>query len=157
MKLSDINALWDVPWCIGGDFNAIRFSQERRGGSKITRTMRGFNNFVKECALVDIPLQNTCFTWSNFQVNPSCTRFDRFLYSQEWEELFGIPSQSSLPRVTSDHSPILLHRNPPRMGPSPFRFENMWLSHLSLKDEIVKWWRSTQTSGWQGFSFITSY
>lgn len=139
LELLDIKVLWDILWCLGGDFNAIRFSHEKRGASRITRSMRGFNKFVNDYALVNPPLLNATFTWSNFQDLPSCNRLDRFLFNCEWEVIFGTPSQTLLSRTTSDHSPILLHHIIHRRGPSPFRFENMWLSHPNFHNEIVYW------------------
>lgn len=29
-ELDDIKARWDLPWCIGGDFDLVRFSHERK-------------------------------------------------------------------------------------------------------------------------------
>lgn len=54
-QLVDIQALWNIPCCLGGDFNAIWFSQEIRGGSRTTRSMRGSNDFINNCALIDCP------------------------------------------------------------------------------------------------------
>lgn len=31
-ELEDVRNRWDLPWCVGGDFNVIRFSHEKRGG-----------------------------------------------------------------------------------------------------------------------------
>lgn len=80
LELSNIRALWDVLWCLGGDFNVIRVSQHKRRGSRITRSMRGFNSFVNNCTLIDLPLMNARFIWSNFQEFPSYSRLDRFLF-----------------------------------------------------------------------------
>ena len=55
-------------------------------------------------------------------------RLDRFLVTDDWDGYYGDPVQSLLPRPSSDHFPVLLEGGGtlPR-GPSPFRFENMWL------------------------------
>jgi len=36
---------WDIPWCLGGDFNVIRFPSERFTGGRLTWAMRDFSAF----------------------------------------------------------------------------------------------------------------
>ena len=69
---------------MGGDFNVIRRSSEKLGGSRLTSNMRDFDSFIRECELLDPPLRNASFTWSNLQDSPVCKRLDHFLYSNEW-------------------------------------------------------------------------
>lgn len=45
-KLDDIKAHWDLPWCIGGDFNLVRFPRERNVGSRWDASMRKFGAFI---------------------------------------------------------------------------------------------------------------
>ena len=59
--------------------------------------------------------------------NQSWARLDRFLVTQNWLDQFSGVFQSRLLRPTLDHFPILLEGGGLRRGPSPFRFENMWL------------------------------
>lgn len=35
-ELSQVAGMWNCPWLIGGDFNAIRYPNEKRGGRAIT-------------------------------------------------------------------------------------------------------------------------
>ncbi|RVW34503.1 putative ribonuclease H protein [Vitis vinifera] len=107
-----------------------------------------------DCELIDLPLRSASFTWSNMQVNPVCKRLDRFLYSNEWEQAFPQSIQGVLPRWTSDHWPIVLETNPFKWGPTPFRFENMWLQHPSFKENFGRWWREFQGNGWEGHKFM---
>ncbi|RVW81340.1 putative mitochondrial protein [Vitis vinifera] len=62
--------------------------------------------------------------------------------------------QEVLPRWTSDHWPIVLETNPFKWGPTPFRFENMWLQHPSFKEHFGSWWREFQGNGWEGHKFM---
>ena len=50
-KLDAIKGLWDDPWCVGGDFNSIRFLGERRNGLNLTTEMRRFSEVIEEFSL----------------------------------------------------------------------------------------------------------
>ncbi|RVW63725.1 hypothetical protein CK203_052745 [Vitis vinifera] len=89
VELSDIVGLSYPHWCVvGGDFNVIRRSSEKLGGSRLTPSIKDFDDFIRDCELIDSPLRSAPFTWSNMQENPVCKRLDRFLYSNEWEKYF---------------------------------------------------------------------
>ena len=60
--------------------------------------MRCFDIFIRESGLLDPPLSNAAFTWSNMQVDPICKRLDRFLFSSEWDSFFSQSLQEALPR-----------------------------------------------------------
>ncbi|KAJ9678294.1 hypothetical protein PVL29_020454 [Vitis rotundifolia] len=154
MELLDIYGLSFPLWCVGGDFNVIRRSSEKLGGSSLTSSMKDFDDFIRECELLDPPLRNAPFTWSNMQENLVCKRLDRFLHSNEWEQSFPQSLQEVLPRRTSDHWPIVLETNPFKWGPTPFRFENMWLQHHNFKECFKSWWRGFQGTGWEGHKFM---
>ena len=57
-----------------------------------------------------------------------------------------------LTRPVSDHCPVMLDCDGIRSGPSPFRFENMWLKYAGFKDTLRDWWQSLHFSG--SYSFI---
>jgi hypothetical protein len=79
--------------------------------------------------LVDLPLEGGQFTWSNNQEDQIWSRIDRFLVSPEWEKRFPKVIQKRLPRLLSNHFPLLLDCGAPRGGNNYFKFENMWLKH----------------------------
>ena len=41
-ELGVIHGLWEDPWCIGRDFNTVRFPEERRNAPRLTTEMRRF-------------------------------------------------------------------------------------------------------------------
>ena len=88
VELSDIFGLSSPCWCVGGDFNVIRRCSEKLGGASLTPSMKDLDDFIRENELIDPPLRRASFTWSNMQEHPVCKRLDRFLYSNEWEQLF---------------------------------------------------------------------
>ena len=83
LELQDLSSLTFPKWCVGGDFNVIRRISEKLGGSKLTSNMRDFDDLIRECELIDPPLRNASFAWSNLQENHVCKRLDRFLFSRD--------------------------------------------------------------------------
>ena len=112
LEHQDLYGLSFPRWCVGGDFDVIRRISEKMGDSRLTFNMRCFDEFIRESGLLDPPLRNAAFTWSNMQVVPICKRLDRFLFSSEWNSFFSQSFQEALPRWTSYHSPICLETNP---------------------------------------------
>ena len=62
VELSDIVGFSSPRWCVGGDFNVIRKSSEKLGGSKLTPSMKDFDDFIRDCELIDSPLRSAPFT-----------------------------------------------------------------------------------------------
>ena len=153
-ELEAIRGFWDDPWCLGGDFNVI-LSQRERSQGKLTDAMRRFAQIVDELELLDLPLQGGVFSWSGGRNNQSWARLDRFLVTQNWLDQFSGAVQSRLPRPTSDHFPILLKSGGLRQGPSPFRFENMWLKVDGFKDLLRGWWQGSWVRGRASFRLAT--
>ncbi|RVW15130.1 hypothetical protein CK203_083331 [Vitis vinifera] len=107
-ELGAIRGLWEDPWCIGGDFNVVRYPEERRIAPRLTADMRRFSEVIEELGLKDIPLAGGPFTWIRGLNSQAASRLDRFLISDQWKDHFSAISQSALPRLVSDHSPIIL-------------------------------------------------
>ena len=55
--------------------------------------------------------------------------------------------QRRLPRPISNHFPLLLEGGGLRRGPSPFRFENMWLKVEGFLDLVRNWCRWIEVRG----------
>ena len=79
-------------------------------------------------------------------------KLDGFLITDDWENYFGNATQSILPRPLSDHFPILLIRGGNLVcGPTPFRFENMWLKTDGFKSLVDRWWKSFEVRATDSF------
>lgn len=90
--------------------------------------MQDFNNFIDDMELVDFPMLDRRFMWSNAQLSEKWSRIDRFLVHPEWVDKFKLKLWG-LPRTISDHCPILLMEDGRDWGSKPFRFYNFWFTH----------------------------
>ena len=107
-KLVTFMSIWDIPWCVGGDFDVVRFPSERSTGRRLTSMMADFSNFIDSCNLIDPPLEGMRFTWSSHEEVPVLSCIYRFLFTSEWEDHFQGMHQVILLETTSDHFPIIL-------------------------------------------------
>ncbi|OVA13055.1 Endonuclease/exonuclease/phosphatase [Macleaya cordata] len=87
-ELIDLYGHANNTWVLWGDFNVIRCCNEKRGGSRLTKSMRDFSNLVSTLNLVDLPLNGDKYTWSNGQAHPTMYRLDRFLISTAFENKY---------------------------------------------------------------------
>lgn len=46
VELSQVAGRWYRPWLLGGDFNVIRFPNEKKGGRTISPAMRDFSDWI---------------------------------------------------------------------------------------------------------------
>jgi len=76
---------WDIPLCLGGDSNVIRFPLERYTGGRLSCVMREFSIFINSCTLIDPPLEGARFTWSSHDEVPTLSHIDWFSYSIDWK------------------------------------------------------------------------
>ena len=53
-ELGAFREQWEDPWCLGGDFNTIRFPRERNREGRITRGMRRFSQVIDDLEVKDI-------------------------------------------------------------------------------------------------------
>ncbi|KAL2475523.1 Uncharacterized protein Adt_36259 [Abeliophyllum distichum] len=128
----------DMPWLIGGDFNAILNRDERVGGnSPDRRSMEDFNSMILECGVEEVSCNNQ-FTWSNGRM---WEKLDRILVNYQWSAAFDGFKTEALNRDTSDHCPILIQCSPLSTTPkSSFRFQSMWCQHDKFLEMIKQNW-----------------
>ncbi|KAF5442227.1 hypothetical protein F2P56_034912 [Juglans regia] len=98
-ELAGLLSWWELPSCIGGDYNVSRFPIERSSRTHITLAIRDFPDFITEQALMDIPLTMGTYTWSNTCELPFWPKTDRFLLTLDWELHFPDVTQRRLPRI----------------------------------------------------------
>ncbi|XP_042968952.1 uncharacterized protein LOC122301611 [Carya illinoinensis] len=147
--------LWDFlrgqnsggsPWFVGGDFNIIRYDNEKIGGLlRAPRAKRDFNDCIHDCALMDIPCIGNKLSWCNGRRGGRriWARLDRVMVNLMFSNLFGDVKLSYLPRTSSDRAPMLITLTREReVGVRPFRFLWIWGSHDSFIPMVQDVWNS---------------
>ncbi|GMI75114.1 hypothetical protein HRI_001180700 [Hibiscus trionum] len=128
---------WQIPWCLGGDFNLF-LDEEEKIGFTINKTMISmFRSFVFEAGLIDLPLSGGKFTWSNSREIPTFVRLDRFLISTSFNLEFPQIVQNLLDKSLSDHNAIHLSVEKVDWGPKPFRVFNSWFLEKDFEKTVV--------------------
>ncbi|OMO88470.1 reverse transcriptase [Corchorus capsularis] len=149
--------LWDYLACLGanlnlhwiwiGDFNETLCSLDKYGGRVVNPlNSSSLNDALSSCDMIDIGFVGPRFTWSN--KNPISTlileRIDRAWINSAWLDSFPESTLFHLPRICSDHCPILFSTNAsnPVFEEKPFRFQPMWFSDSSFFDVVKSVWDS---------------
>lgn len=64
IELNDLGNLIDGLWCVGGDFNEILYSSDRKGTTTVNAHSAWFDRWVSDFSLIDHRLTNLRHTWS---------------------------------------------------------------------------------------------
>ncbi|KAL2224001.1 UNVERIFIED_CONTAM: hypothetical protein Sindi_3039500 [Sesamum indicum] len=89
----------DIPWLIGGDFNAVRDLSEVCGTSgDIQIAIEDFNAAIQNTGLLPLPMQGEWYTWHNHSATPRnlWKRLDRMLKKDRWMARFPIHTTRTL-------------------------------------------------------------
>ncbi|XP_071924881.1 uncharacterized protein [Coffea arabica] len=133
-----------MPWCIGGDFNAIVGAHEKRGGKPFSMSEgMEFLAFMEKAEVFDAGFSGSSFTWCNNRKDRAkiWKRLDRLLINGACADVASAISVVHLARHPSDHAPMKISfalRFDSR--PQPFRFLNVWTSRASLLEVIRATW-----------------
>uniref|UniRef100_A0A2N9FQ21 Reverse transcriptase domain-containing protein n=1 Tax=Fagus sylvatica TaxID=28930 RepID=A0A2N9FQ21_FAGSY len=142
--LANFSGTHSLPWMVAGDFNDILSSHEKFSATPASqRRMTAFKNCLDSCNLLDLGFNGPRFTWTNKRPNGLVMeRLDRVLCNPSWKQCFEEANVLHLPRVSSDHNPILIDLCPPQhvFGPRPFRLETIWFSDPSFPSLVKDAW-----------------
>ncbi|XP_020102569.1 uncharacterized protein LOC109720094 [Ananas comosus] len=138
-ELTDLNHICSSNWIICGNFNFTKNQSERKGNRWSYKAMTMFADLINHLVMIDLPLSNQSFTWSNMQHQPSMAKLDRFLVSIQWDRSYPHCKVKALPKITSDHCPILLS-TAILSAPRRFRFEKVWLTRDDFHSNMTLWW-----------------
>jgi exonuclease III len=96
------------PLLIGGDFNIMRFFDEKNKPFLPNKFSRLFNSVIHLNELREVYIGGDQFTWINNQKHPTLEKLDRIMMTNEWEKLFPTIQAFKAPREISDHNPIIM-------------------------------------------------
>ena len=120
--------------------NVILNKAEKRGGSTVIDPIREqVDDIILEWGLSDVIPYKGKYTWNNKRLGLGhiAARLDRFLVQDSFLLLGMNPSSKILVFGGSDHKHVMLEmRKDLNIGPIPFRFSPMWVSHKDFM-EIV--------------------
>jgi hypothetical protein len=135
----------------------MRNSGEKNNDRFQSRLPFLFNAIIDGLNLRELEMSGRKYTWANNLSTPTFEKLDRVLVTVEWEEKFPLPTVQALPRVISDHTPLLLNMSETSTGGNVplFKFECEWLLRDGFVEMIREIW-SNHTEGnnpiecWQG-------
>ncbi|GKD75383.1 putative RNA-directed DNA polymerase, partial [Tanacetum coccineum] len=144
-SLESLLAAFNLTWIIFGDFNVVRLPDERLGSRLNIGEANVFNDFIYRCGLFDFPLGGRKFTRFDRE-GSKASKLDRFLVNQHFFDHWNDASVTVLPRLLSDHSPILLKVGSPNFGPKPFKVFDKWLKVDEFHNLVASSWNNAYTS-----------
>jgi endonuclease/exonuclease/phosphatase family metal-dependent hydrolase len=145
---SRIQSLGEKRVCVCGDFNAVRFLDERRS-SRIGSHPQDhipFSRFIDNTFLVDMLLSGRKFTWYKGD-DITMSRLDRFLLSDEWRLSWPNCTQAAQLRGISDHCPLILLANEDNWGPRPLRMLKCWREVPGYQNFVRDKWQTLHIDG----------
>jgi hypothetical protein len=87
-----------------------------------------FNDIINHLDLVEVPLKNRAYTWSNMQQNSLLEKLDWVFTSSNWTTSFPKTLAYALSHVVSDHVSYVVHMETMVPKAHMFRFKNYWVS-----------------------------
>lgn len=112
--------------------NNVLAQSDKRGGRPYSDSLlKGFQDVLQKCDLVDMVRCGYQYTWERGSntANHVEVRLERAIVSHDFLSLFQEAKLTNLEVSTSDHCPIMLETQVIRttFTIKPFRFENAWL------------------------------
>lgn len=136
------------PWLVTEDFNEIINSTNKFGGRPINqKRARTLIDCRSSCNLVDLGYKGCKYTWSNHRMRNGgliMERLDRVYSKSDWLQEFNNVTVTHLPKIYSDHNPILVNLNNSTNNTyaRPFRLETFWCSHSDFPRIVKESWEN---------------
>lgn len=138
LNVKVIGESFDGPWMVIGDFNSVLTSEDKVGGQPVASSSnRGLSRVINHNGLMGF--EGFAFTWNNRRGGMANIqeRLDRGFVNDAWRIRFPNATITHLPRIQSNHKPLLLQLKPIRDNlPKPFRFESVYRSSRYLAHHL---------------------
>ncbi|CAN6253863.1 unnamed protein product [Urochloa humidicola] len=137
LELSNSSPTDSTPWLLLGDFNLTRTPEDKNNSNFHATEANLFNETLHALGLIELPLLDRAYTWSNKREIPTLVRLDRAFINLSWDEHYPNSTLLSLTRFTSDHVPLKLTVSTTIPRSQLFRFENSWLVSPLFRQAMV--------------------
>lgn len=102
-----------------------------------------FNDWVNQFGLIELRNSGRKYTWGNNQDNMFMATLDRVFMSVDWDAIYPATQLKAMPRVGSDHTPLVVDTNAiPVPKQKMFRFEKWCLEVEGFRDVVIKAWNT---------------
>ncbi|EOY08302.1 Uncharacterized protein TCM_022640 [Theobroma cacao] len=131
------------PWLLSRDFNAFLYAHEKVGGSSQgSKFCLYFQRLISAYGLIDLGFKGSKYTWKRGLVSE---RIDWAICNTDWRLKFHEATVQHLPRVKSDHRPLLISLEARGVTDQSlrFQFQAAWLSHSKFSDFVKQNWDSS--------------
>ncbi|XP_019170452.1 PREDICTED: uncharacterized protein LOC109166023 [Ipomoea nil] len=137
------------PWLAAGDFNTVTCCNETLNYTAYNaHRSADFVDWIQEEGLVDLGFVGPQLTWVREAdaTTRKGARLDRALCDMPWRQRFPEAEVRHLPRIASDHTPLLIQTEA-KGGSSTdfrFRFQAAWMTNDSLSEVVNRAWHPNE-------------
>ncbi|KAI0486590.1 hypothetical protein KFK09_029338 [Dendrobium nobile] len=139
----------DGPMVIGGDFNCLLSKEDKKEGRRFLFSMgpKDKRSFMTTNDLHELGYVGPMFTWSNNKkrMDRIMERLDRMIVNSNAININQHLVVKHLPRIASDHCPILLNLFDQLQKKSSIKFEDIWVSYQTSYAVVEKAWKKKDT------------
>ncbi|KAJ0548185.1 putative RNA-directed DNA polymerase [Helianthus annuus] len=120
-------------WMALGDFNDVRYAEERVNSVFDINSASAFNDFISRSGWLEYRMAGGQFTYISGHEDIKLSKLDRVLVCDEFMRRWPTAKLEVLKKGLSDHCPVVLSCNSWDYGPIPFKFFNSWADSTEVK------------------------